>query len=138
MEVILFGDVESALIGYLQAQLVSRSDTATVAPDGYKPSSTTERPDRLVVVQRIGGAKENLVTDGASIEFHCYDTTDVLAWGLSSRIRGIVGAIEGQWLGTIYIRRTQEWTAPARMPHPKSNNPRYTFASTVFIKGAAE
>lgn len=138
MEVILFGDIESELVTYLQAQLAARSDTAVVSPHGYKPSSTTARPDRLVVVTRIGGARENLVTDGAAIEFHCYDTTDVLAQGLASLIRGIVGAIEGQWLGAVYVRRTAEWAAPARMPHPASNNPRYTFAASVFIKGSAE
>ena len=40
-EVILFGDIETALITRLTSDLAARSDTATVQDDGNKPSSPT-------------------------------------------------------------------------------------------------
>jgi hypothetical protein len=135
-EVILFGDIEGALITYLTAQLAARSDTATVANEGYKPSSSTERPARLVVVRRIGGRRLDLVRDSAIIEFHCYDTTDPRT--LSEKVRGIVNALKGDTLSGLTVYRVEEWSAPSNQPHPKSNNPRYVFTATVHYRGAKE
>lgn len=137
-EVILFGDIETALITKLTADLATRSDTAAVQSDGNKPSSPTPRPDRLVVVRRLGGARSGLVTDGASIEFHCYDSSETEAQELAQLIRALVYSYSGHTLSGLLIHRIEEYAAPARMPHPKSHNPRYVFTASVFYRGAAE
>lgn len=137
-EVILFGDIEAALIAYVKAQLVARSDSADVSDTGYKPSSTAPRPDRLVVIKRIGGMRQNLVTDSATIDLHCYDTTYSAAQTLIQLVRGIINALPGTTISGCLIQRVTERVSPAHMQHPKSNNPRYVMTLDIDYRGSTE
>lgn len=135
-EVILFGDIEAALIAYLRTELATRGDTAEVHGDGFRPSSSQKRPDRLVVVKRLGGVKRNLVTDGANIDIHCYDPDDPRA--LAETVRGIIHATRGETVGGLLIHRIDEYSGPSKVPNMPSANPRYTFAMTIQYRGSAE
>ncbi len=137
-EVIIFGDIEAALVTKVAADLTSRGKSATVVDEDYKPSSPTKRPDRLVIIKRGGGAKRDIVTDGANIEFECYDTTEAAACELANLVRGISCSLVGVPISGLTAYRIDEFAGPARLPHPTSANPRYVFTHRVFFRGAAE
>lgn len=137
-EVLIFGDIEAALITHLQAALLTRRDSASVSDTGERPSSPNPRPDRLVVVNRIGGARPLLVSDSADVMFHCYDTTYPDALELAQLVRGIINALPGETLTGIHIQRVEDFAAPARMPHSISHNPRYTYTARITYRGQTE
>ena len=137
-EVIIFDDIEAAVITRVRAELVARSDTATVSNEGYKPSSPTERPARLVVIQRIGGAQQSLVIDGATLSVTCYDSTYAGAYELVSLVRGIIRSLVNEYLSGILVTQVTDMSAPYHLPHSVSNNPRYDYSVRVAYRGAAE
>lgn len=137
-EVFIFGDVAGAVIASVHSSLTTRGDTATVSEHGYKPSSTEERPTRLVVIQRVGGTRLNKVTDRAVLTVDCYDATDAGALALAQLTRGLVVALSGTVISGLTVYGVNERAAPGRLPHPLSSNPRYTFTVEVDFRGAAE
>jgi hypothetical protein len=134
MEAIDFPDIESAVITYLRTELAALGETATVSDSGYKPSSTTKRPERLVVVQRIGGPRLDLVRDSANLDIHCYATD---AYALVRKVRALVGKLQGETISGAHVYRVQEFAGPAKLPHPASSTPRYVFAVRLDFRGSA-
>jgi hypothetical protein len=132
-EVILFGDIETALIAHLRSEFADRGETATVANALPKP-----RPARLVVVSRIGGARRGLVADGANMDVHCYADPATEALQLANLTRGIIEALRGQTISGVLVIKVQEYAGPAHLAHPLSSVPRYVFAVKIDFRGSAE
>jgi hypothetical protein len=132
MEVIVFGDLEDRLVGYLSAVLAERGDSATVAVTVPNP-----RPERFVLVPRIGGVRRNLVVDSATIAVECWASTDAEAANLAALVRGLIGALPGQVLDGITIYRVDEFSGPANLPDARTAQARYTFTVSISYRGAA-
>lgn len=131
-EVIVFPDVEDALVTYLTAELAARGDTASVHVRVPNP-----RPDRFVRVPRVGGARANLVTDNATIGVECWAVRGKQAHDLAQMVRGLIFALKGQTAAGVRFYNVTEFAGPAELPDPTSNQSRYVFTVAVEARGAA-
>lgn len=129
-EVILFPDVEAALVTYLTAALGARGDSATV-----HVSVPKVRPARFVLVPRLGGPRAGLVVDAATIGFECWAATKSQAAALARLVRGLVNALPGQTTAGVTFYRVSEFAGPANLPDPLSDQARYTFTASVRCRG---
>lgn len=133
VEVIVFPDVEDLLVTYLGAELTARGDTATVHTRVPAP-----RPDRFVLVPRVGGTRRSLVVDSPTIGFECWAATDTAAEGLCSLVRGLVFALPRQPpVRGVQFYRVDEFGGPTNLPDPVSNQSRYVFTAAVSCRGTA-
>src|SRR5262245_41866590 len=130
MQVIVFPDVEALLVTYLQAELLARSDTATVHVSVPNP-----RPDRFVLVPRLGGARRNIVNDAATIGIACWAATPAQAGGLAQLVRGLVNALPGKVVSSVPFYQVQEFAGPANLPDPQSDQSRYVFTVSIGVRG---
>lgn len=131
-QVIVFPDVEDLLVTYLSAELAARGDTATVHVTVPNP-----RPDRFVLVPRVGGPKRSLVVDEPTIGIECWAATPAQALGLCELVRGLVHALPGRTVAGVAFYRTGEFAGPGNLPDPESNQARYVLTVWVRVRGAA-
>lgn len=131
-EVIAFPDIEDLLQQYLTAALAARGDTATV-----HISVPTTRPDRFVLVPRVGGIRQNLVVDAATIGVECWASTPGQAFGLVRLVRALLGSAAGTVVGGVQVYRVTEAGGPANLPDPLSQHARYILTVEVAVRGAA-
>lgn len=131
-QVIVFPDVEGLLVSYLTQQLVWRADTASVHVSVPNP-----RPARFVLVPRIGGTEENLVTDAATIGVECWAATPQQAAKLAQLVRALIHALPGKVVEGVPFYRVQEFAGPANLPDPTSDQSRYVFTLSVTARGFA-
>lgn len=119
-----FPDVEFEVITYLRAQLAVIDDPAVVVnliPD--------PRPSRIVHVIRTGGAREDIVRDGAQITVDCWDDRQDNAHDLAQMVRGLMGVMPYRHAGATSYRVQEAGFAP--LPHPDTEQ--YRFTTTLRI-----
>lgn len=131
-EVIVYPDIEDILVGYLQAELTNRGDTAAVHVSVPNP-----RPDRFVLVPRVGGPRRNLVVDSPTIAVEAWAATPKQAHDLCQLVRGLLHAAAGSVIGGTPIYRVDEFAGPANLPDPASQQARYILTVSVSCRGAA-
>lgn len=132
-EVVVFADVVEAFTGYLRDELDDRGWTVTVATQ-----VPTSRPAQLVRVLRTGGVHhpdQNVPVEQAQLTVECWAATQATAHDLSQLSRALVYASRGVVDG---VSRVEEVSAPAYLPDPLSDQPRWTFTVLVTWRGAAE
>lgn len=135
VELVAFPDAEALAVGYLQAELTARGDTARVST---RHPTTVKAPGpvtRFVRVTRTGGPRTNLVTDGAQLMFQCWDTDETAAAGLCTLVRALVWAMDAAMVGDVWVRRVQEFSGPVNYPDPDTDMPRYQISMNVETKG---
>lgn len=125
IEPILFPAADTLVIDYLGSVL-----TPTV--HGKVPDP---RPAEFVTVQNTGGARRNLVTDGAQLTVEAWAETDTDAHDLAQLARAYLNALVGESLDGVAIYRVDEVSRPVPLPDP-SEQPRYSFTSVVALRGA--
>jgi len=131
-EAIAFPDVEALFQSYLTAELGNRGDTATVHTAVPNP-----RPNRFVLVPRLGGQRRNTVVDDATIGVECWAATNGQAQALAQLVRALIHAAQGTTLAGVQIYRVQEFAGPARLPDPESHQARYVLTVSVSVRGTA-
>lgn len=125
---VLFGDIEALLCGWLRAQL-----DVPVASKVPHP-----RPRTFVLVQRHGGIRANVVTDAPQIGVEVWAETDADAHDLAQVARSaLLYRLPGQVIDGHTVYRITEIGGPSHLPDPVSNQPRYVFELQVFIRGKA-
>jgi hypothetical protein len=130
-EVIIFPDIEAALVTALNAAYVARSESARAS----KVIDIRERrPAKCVTIERAGGVRAYRVTDGAQVMVECHAPTDDAALTLAQLTRGIIHSLPG----SSGIYRVTDVSAPGRLPHPLSKASRYVFTVLVEFRGAPE
>lgn len=133
MERILFPDTVAAVIGALTTQL----------PDfGYggvpvRSRVPNPRPARFVLVFRTGGPRVNVVTDAAQVTIEAWATDAVDAHDLAQAARAIVGGLEGTVTGGVTLYGVDEFSGPAFLPDPASDQARFTWSVSVHARGVA-
>lgn len=132
VEPILFPDVEELLATYLTTQFTARSEPATVH---VRVPAT--RPDRFVLVPRLGGTRRGLVVDSATIGVECWADRDAPAFDLCALTRALVYALPGKTIQGAVFYRVDEVGGPANFPDPESNQSRYVFTVAVSVRGTA-
>jgi hypothetical protein len=132
-EVVVFPDAITVVATYLRAQLPSHGYTGihvgSRVPD--------PRPARFVRVDRVGGAKPNLVTDAATLVVEAWAADEPAAHTLAQVCRGLVHAMEGTTQSGVPIYRVNEFAGPATLPDPTSDQARATQTLQVHLRGSA-
>lgn len=133
-EVIVFPDVEAIVISYLNAEFVSRSETARASTKVPNP-----RPTKFVRVLRTGGPSEHLVIDRAQLTLEAWADKATAAIALMQLVRGIMRSIDQvTYDGATYqFYAPQEFSGPANLPDPDSSQERYTETFSVGVRGTA-
>lgn len=126
-EVIVFGDIEAAVIGHLGDVL--GVPVATRVP--------TDRPGSFVRIARVGGIRPDRFRDAAMVVVHCWATTSVEAYNLAALARAHVYAMPDVDDLGVTAYRVQEVGGVANNPDPDSDSPRYTFTAQITYRGEA-
>lgn len=132
-EVIVFPDAEALLVDYLTAELAAHGE----ADVHVAVTMPNPRPNRCVLVPRLGGARRNLVVDAATIGAECWGTSETDAQGLAQLVRGLLAALPGRVLDGTPVYRVEELGGPVNLPDPVSGQARYTLTVAVHVRGRA-
>ena len=127
VEVVAFASAEAVMVAYLRAELGARGETATVAT--RVPAT---RPAELVRVMRVGGTRDDIITDGAMLTFDCWAPNEIAAEALAAMVRALVGAMPDR---SDTCRRVTEVGGPVNQPDPDTNSPRYVFTALAYLRG---
>lgn len=131
-EVIVFPDAEETFRAHLVEQLPLYGSAASA-----HCAIPTPRPDLFVTVQRTGGPRRDLVTDSAQLTFDCWALTPSAAHDLAQLTRGIVNATPGSTVQGVPVYTAREMGGPVQLPDPKSKQARYTFTTSIAVRGSA-
>ena len=118
IEAIVFPDAVELVCDHLRIQL---------APTPVVSRVPTTRPAAFVKVTRVGGVRRNLVTDEPTLTIEAWAATEQAAHDLSQLARAHVYAMPGD--GDVY--RVTEFSGPALLPDPLSDQPRFSFTVAV-------
>ncbi|MGW2708074.1 hypothetical protein ACWC4J_03625 [Streptomyces sp. NPDC001356] len=127
---ILFPDGVAVVRAYLRDALVARGEDVPVRTQVPNP-----RPARLVRLERVGGARLDIVTDRPRIDVECWAGDEGALVDLYSLVRGLVFAMPG-YRGVVAYD-VVEVGGPNTAPDPESGQPRAAFAVEVSLRGRA-
>jgi acetylornithine deacetylase/succinyl-diaminopimelate desuccinylase-like protein len=130
MDPILFADTTTIIIDRLSNTLGGEG----FADDVYS-SIPNPRPAEFVVVERLGGPRQNIVADNAHIAVDCWAATDREAHDLAQMCRAFIHAMQGLAFEGGTVGRIDELSGPYRNPDPDSGQDRYSFQVTVAVRG---
>jgi hypothetical protein len=123
-------DAVAVAIGYLTEVFDDVGEDAPVVP-----RVPADRPDRFVRIIRTGGPMKNLVQDAPQLTVECWGLKDEDAADLASLSRALLKAAQGQVWDGVAIGAVHEFSGPALLPDPLSNQPRYTFTMQMAMRG---
>lgn len=126
-DVVIFPDAEHVVLDFLHDEL-GDVDVGNFVP---KP-----RPERFVLVRRLGGPRMNEVADNAMLGIEAWgenlgDAQDLIQW-----CRALIHSMSGQIVAGVTVYRVTEIGGPAQLPDPLSDQPRYVFTVQVAMRGA--
>lgn len=127
-ELIVFADLEAAVVSYLKTGLTDLGFTATVATKVPKT-----RPSQMVRISGTGGSRENQITDGSGILVECWAPNEIDASRLARFTRALVDDMEG-WVDGVWIEDVGS-SPPVAFPDPDIQSPRYQFTAQLFTLG---
>lgn len=125
VELVVFPDVEAAMVAYLKPKLV-----------GVKVSTTVPNPrsPKMVRVEAAGGSGRGLAVSKRVLIVQCWDTSSPDAANLCERVAAIVHAAERD--PTIpEIRGVTSIGEPTSFPDPDTSLPRYQFSVSLDVRG---
>lgn len=131
-EAIAFPDVEDLLVNWLNEEYDERNVTARAHTQVPR-----DRPDEFTLVPRVGGIQSSLVVDVPQIAVECWGNTPKQAADLGKLTRALFGSLRGRVLDGYQIYRVQEIGGLANLPDSRSDQSRYTFLTSVSIRGKA-
>lgn len=125
MQPVEFPDVTTLVVDHL----------AGVIDEPVYSDTPNPRPDVFVVVRRVGGPRRTLVSDGAQMMCEVWAADDVRAVELAAVVRAHVLSLDGEVVDGVQFYRADELSGPQWNPDPDSGSPRYTFQSTLAVRG---
>jgi hypothetical protein len=126
-EPIVFPNAEGKVAGYLRTVLGEQVENRVPNP----------RVGTFLVVRRVGGVTETIVSDAASLAVEAWDETDAAAHDLCALARAWILALPGEVLAGTPVYRVDEIAGPANLPDPLSDHHRWTFTVAVHLRGTA-
>lgn len=125
VELVVFPDVEAAIVAYLKPKLV-----------GVKVSTTVPNPrvPKMVRVQAAGGSGRGLTVSKRVLIVQCWDTKSPDAASLCERVAAIVYAAQHD-PAIPEIRGVTSIGEPASFPDPDTSLPRYQFSASLDVRG---
>ena len=130
-ERVTFPDAEALFVAYLRAELPPLGENCLVATNVPE-----NRPDRMVMVSRIGGVQRWMIRDEPMMTFQCWDVDEVGAAALCELVRAVVSATprEDTVLG-VPIYSYTEIGGPMFFPDPDTRLPRYQLSAQLDLRG---
>jgi hypothetical protein len=132
MEVILFPDAAAIIVDWLRPELADRGSDVPVMSRVPSPA-----PRKFVTVRRGGGTLDTLVTDAATLFVECWAGTEEAAMDLAQLSRALIHSMQGTLQNETQVYRVQEFSGPALLPDPVSDQPRVVFTVQVQLRGHA-
>ncbi|MFD5663453.1 hypothetical protein ACFWIK_00890 [Streptomyces anthocyanicus] len=126
---IAFPDSVSVARAYLQQALDARGLEVPV-----RTRVPSLRPPRFVRLERIGGARLDLITDRPRIDVHVWGEDDDDVADLVGVVRPLMLAMPGL-RGGVRVYDVAEVGGPNTLPDPVSDQPRVAFAVEVSMRG---
>ncbi|MFI8853684.1 hypothetical protein ACIGW3_26310 [Streptomyces sp. NPDC053499] len=130
MQPIAFPDGVAVVIDYLRSRL---ADHGWPVPVGTRVPDP--RPPSFVRLERVGGTRRDLVTDGPRLTVECWGPTEEAAADLATVARALVFALPG-WRGAA-VYAVADVGGPNTSPDPVSDQPRVVFSVEAEMRGAA-
>lgn len=94
------------------------------------------RPALFVRMFRSGGPKANHVTDQAQLSIEVWGDDDTAVADLAGVVRGLALSMRGEVVDGAQVYRVDEFSGPADLPDPVSDQPRLTWTVSVWIRGS--
>lgn len=126
-EIIEFPDVVSLVLTALEPDIDVPLGTLVPNP----------RPTSFVLARRSGGERTTLVTETAVVTVEAWADTPAAAADLAERCRARIHAMEGTMISGVPIYRVDDVGAPADLPDPLSDQPRYQLSVLIATRGSA-
>lgn len=95
------------------------------------------RPQRFVVVRRVGGVHRNAVTDEPMLTVEAWARTHQEAADLCALCRALIHSLPGTVQGTVPVYRITDVSGPQLLPDDLSAQPRYTCTLQVAMRGTS-
>lgn len=135
-EVIVAPDVETLIVQYLTGRYAAIPAYATIKAYTKVPAT---RPALFQRVLRTGGVRRQIVIDNAQITLESWGNDAIAAVNLAQLTRGLMFAIDRvTYAGSTYqFYEPQEFSGPANLPDPDSDQERYTQTFSVGVRGSA-
>ena len=131
VELVVFPDVEAALVAYLKPRLTGVK-VATKVPN---PGGTNPPPiGKLVRVEAAGGSGRGLAMSKRLLIVQCWDTKSADAAALCERVAALVFAAQYD-PAVPEIRGVTSVGEPASFPDPDTSLPRYQFSASLDVRG---
>lgn len=127
-DAVVFPDAVAVAIAWLTEQM---------GPGLVYPRVPKVRPDRFVLVRRVGGPRLNKVADNALLAVEAWDQAEEDAHDLAQDARGYLHALRGETVNGVACYRVDELSGPQLLPDPESEVPRYVFTVQTAMRGAA-
>lgn len=128
-EIITFPDAEALTVLHLMS-VVTGAYVSSDAPDPL--------PARLVTIQRVGGTKQNLVTDAPLLIIQAWSRDKGDAYDLCKLVRAHVDAMPGNTYSGTWVYGVTEVGGVAYFPDPVNTDyARYQFTVQMRTRGTA-
>lgn len=129
-EVIKFAPAEAVAISWLNAYFALTGDAARA-----RTTVPSNRPARLVIVERTGGSKASLNRDNPQITYQVFAENAVAAEDLANEVRAAVEAMEQQTILNTWVTEVSEVGGVVNFPDFEAQLPRYQFTMAFQTKG---
>ena len=122
-------DILATVISYLNTNL-----TPPVASKVPNP-----RPATFVTVRRTGGPRATRVSDLPQLTVECWAANDIAAYDLANEVRALLEAMaDGTKRATnTVVYRYDEFSGPAFLPDPDSEQDRVTWTCSLHARNVA-
>lgn len=131
-QLVVFPNAATITITRLREALSTLDPTAEV--HGRIPK---ERPDRFVYVARHGGPRQTVISDAAQLGIESFAQSATEAQTLAQLVRAVVNAMANTQQSGVQIYFVNEFSGPAELPDPVSNQARYVQSFQISMRGAA-
>ena len=126
-DTVLFGDVEAAVIDYLNSVLTPPvSDRVPVVTTAMLP---------FIVVERLGGPIVSVVTEQATVTVESWANGWKTANDNARLARKSVHDLAGLQINGLNFYKVTEFAGPARIVDPISSKPRVVFTVSLTVRG---
>ncbi|ORL15408.1 hypothetical protein [Prescottella equi] len=128
-ELVIFPDLEPAIVQHVQAELDARSMTVTVAS-----KVPTDRPENMVRISGLGGTRRNVLHEDAGVLVECWSPQDDPASDLARLVRALLNAVDIEVQDGWITASTS--STPVNFPDPLAENTsRFQFTAEFLTQG---
>jgi hypothetical protein len=133
-QLVVFPDVTALAIDVISAELDERELTADVA--SRVPGDRTLGSGPLIVVRSTGGETYDTIFHTAQISVEAWDDDEAQAHDLCQLAVAILRSVAATVVAGTALYKVDITGGPAYSPDPQSEQPRYTVAAALTVRGA--